>query len=62
MLKKLTFGLVALGFVTQVMAAPLTMGQIYNYAKKGDLQSLRKVAKRIDSVGKDGNTNLCRAV
>ena len=62
MLKKISFGLVAFGFATQVMAAPLTMGQIYNYAKKGDMQSLRKIAKHIDSVGKDGNTNLCRAV
>lgn len=62
MLKKISFGLVAFGFATQVVAAPLTMGQIYNYARKGDMQSLRKVAKRIDSVGKDGNTNLCRAV
>ena len=62
MLKKISFGLVAFGFATQVMAAPLTMGQIYNYARKGDMQSLKKVAKHIDSVGKDGNTNLCRAV
>ncbi|MFQ6704099.1 MAG: hypothetical protein ACLRFP_03410, partial [Alphaproteobacteria bacterium] len=62
MLKKISFGLVAFGFATQVVAAPLPMGQIYNYARKGDMQSLRKVAKHIDSVGKDGNTNLCRAV
>ena len=62
MFKKISFGLVSLGLTTQVMAAPLTMGQIYNYAKKGDLRTLRQISKHIDLVGKDGNTSLCRAV
>jgi len=47
---------------TPVLSAPLTMGQIYGYAKNGNVKALKSLGKQVDSIGRDGNTNLCRAV
>ena len=47
---------------TPVLSAPLTMGQIYGYAKSGNVKALKSLGKQVDSIGRDGNTNLCRAV
>ncbi|MBR6412700.1 MAG: hypothetical protein IKS41_06040 [Alphaproteobacteria bacterium] len=48
--------------VLAAVEAPLTMSQIYNYAKNGNVRALKSLGKKVDSIGRDGNTNLCRAV
>ncbi|MBR6412636.1 MAG: hypothetical protein IKS41_05705, partial [Alphaproteobacteria bacterium] len=47
---------------TSALAAPLTMSQIYGYARHGDLSSLKRIKSRIDTIGRGGNTALCQAV
>ena len=44
------------------LSVPLTMSQIYNYAKNGNIKALKSLGKQVDSVGRDGNTNLCRSI
>ncbi len=50
---------------TVAVAAPLSMTQIYSYAKAGNLkalQSLKQTGNSLETIDKYGNTALCRSI
>ena len=50
---------------TVAVAAPLSMSQIYSYAKAGNLkalQSLKQTGNSLEMIDKYGNTALCRSI
>ena len=63
MRKFITFFCTTFLFVSSVVvAAPLSMHQIYTYAKQGNVEELKRSKGYLNIIGKDGDTALCLSV